>query len=270
MAWHSIFLLNKKGGVGKTTIAIPLTDYLLSTTADYLIVDADCQSEAEAKSSLSAFFPKTHRLSIAASPEALKAKPSLALSHWDQLYELCRRHNLIADFGANVTSTLLSWIEQSQIAELLADDGVSLDVVVVTTAHPDSVGDALGILQRLDALTAPTLRLFLVLNCSAGDFDSYADSAEQEAFGEMVSAGTLTIVEVPRCGSEIWRDCERHRITPLHASTMSPDALSEMLRTPRLETRRGRGELAKWHRDVIDAFLTAELLPRDTAVVQEA
>ena len=181
-----------------------------------------------------------------------------------------RVSNLIADFGANVTSTLLSWIEQSQIAELLADDGVSLDVVVVTTAHPDSVGDALGILQRLDALTAPTLRLFLVLNCAAGDFDSYADSAEQEAFGEMVSAGTLTIVEVPRCGSEIWRDCERHRITPLHASTMSPDALSEMLRTPRLETRRGRGELAKWHRDVIDAFLTAELLPRDTAVVQEA
>ena len=257
---HAILVLNQKGGVGKTATAVPLADHLRATDGGYLIVDADCQSATDAKSSLSAFFSGVRQMAIAASPDALKAKPSLALSHWDALYELARSTNLLVDFGANVASSLLAWIDRSEIAELLADDGVSLDVVVVATAHPDAFGDALTILRRLRALKAPTMRLFLALNASAGPFDAYADSPEQTEFSAMVDAGELTIVLVPLCGSEIWRDCERQRLTPLRAAAMPADELAALLKTPRLETRRGRGELAAWHRDVVEGFVTAGLL----------
>ena len=261
---RSKLILNQKGGVGKTALAIPLADHLLTTADGYTIVDADCQAESDgARSSLSAFFPVARRMAISATPEALKAKPALAVSHWDQLYELMRGGPVLADFGANVASSLLAWIDRSEVAELLADDGIGVDVITVTTAHPDAVSDALTILRRLNTLQAPTLRHFLVLNGAAGPFDSYADSAEQAAFAAMVDAERLTMLAVPLCGSEIWRDCERHRITPLGAAKMSADELIAVLKTPRLETRRGRGELAAWHRDVVDAYLSAGLLPAE-------
>ncbi|MEI7606853.1 MAG: AAA family ATPase [Rhodospirillaceae bacterium] len=266
---HAILVINQKGGVGKTATAIPLVDHLRATDSGYLIVDADCQSDADAKSSLGAFFPGVRQMAISASPDALKIKPSLAVAHWDGLYELTRASNLLVDFGANVASSLLAWIDRSEIADLLAEDGVSLDVVVVATAHPDAVADALTILRRLLALKAPTMRLFLALNSAAGPFDAYSDSPEQAEFSAMVEAGDLTMVVVPLCGSEVWRDCERHRITPLRAATMSADELAAILKTPRLETRRGRGELSAWHRDVVDSFVAAGLLP-DTREEQAA
>lgn len=262
----TVWILNQKGGTGKSTIASCIAAHYEATGAAVQLLDADCQPDSKdrEKSSLSAIFPAAERIEIAASPSALAAKPSLSISHWDGLFNRARATDILCDFGANVSSSLLHWLDESDIGERLAPAGIHLDVVLVTTAHPDGVGDALDLAKRLVALIPPeSRRLFLVLNAAAGGFDAYASSAELAAFTSMVEAGDLAMVVVPRCGSEIWQDAERARLTPLAAAAMPAAELALRLGTPELETARGRKALARWHKAVIDAFQDAGLLADD-------
>ncbi len=264
----STWIMNEKGGTGKTTLATVLVEHLQTTGLPVSIVDADTQPDQKAKSSLSAIFPAARRIDIGVSPDVLQAKPSLAVAHWDGLFDIARSGHSLVDFGANVTESLLFWLDESEIGPKLAEAKVVLAPVVVTTAHPDSVADALALVNRLrEALPRGSRRLFVALNCAAGDFDSYADSPEMAAFGELVAAGELTLVVVPRCGSEIWRDAERARITALAAATMAAEDLQSRLKTPVLETARGRKALARWHAAVVDAFMDGGFFPDDRGAV---
>lgn len=259
----SIWVINQKGGTGKTSIASVLADHFISTGSGYAIIDADCQpdSKASERSSLSAIFTSAERIEISASPAALVAKPTLSVSHWDQLFDRACSTCMLCDFGANVASSLLFWIQESDIGERLEPAGIQLDIIVVTTAHPDSVSDALSIVKELRQLIPESIRrFFLVMNHSAGGFEAYASSPELVYFADLVEASELAMIIVPRCGSEIWRDTERARITPLAAAAMTSAELSARLGTPTLETARGRKALARWHAAVVQAFQDAGLV----------
>jgi len=262
----SVFVLNQKGGTGKSTLASCLAAHYEATCADVQLLDADCQPDSKSaeKSSLSAVFSAAERIEIAASPAALAAKPSLSVAHWDFLLNRARTADIMCDFGANVSSSLLHWLDESDIGERLEPAGIHLDIVLVATAHPDAVADALDLAKRFSALIPPgSRRIFLVLNQAHGDFDAYVSSPEMTAFTAMVEVGDLAMVIVPRCGSEIWRDVERARLTPLAAAAMPAAELAVRLGTPELETARGRKALARWHEAVITAFQDAGLLADD-------
>jgi MinD-like ATPase involved in chromosome partitioning or flagellar assembly len=260
-----VWVINDKGGTGKTSVATVLTDHLLSTDQPIQVLDCDARAEdAGKKRSLSAIFPAAQRIEISVSPEALQEKPSLAISHWDSLFERAKLGPTLADFGANVAGSLLYWLDESDIGARLAATGSSIDFVVVTTANPTAVADALTVVERLRA-AAPTAcrRIFVALNQYSGPFDAYADSAELAAFGRLVEAGELTLVVVPKCSSEIWLDAERLRITALKAAAMPAAELQALLATPELETARGRKALARWHKAVVEACMDAGLLSDD-------
>lgn len=260
-----IWVLNEKGGTGKTSVATVLADHLLATGQAAQILDCDAQADEGKRTSLAAIFPAARRIEIGATPEALLAKPALAISHWDGLFDLAKTGPTLADFGANVAASLLYWLDESDIGARLAAAGGSIDFVVVTTAHPDAVGDALALVERLrSAIPGECRRLYVVLNQAAGGFDAYTDSGEMAAFAQLVDAGELTLVVVPLCGSEIWRDVERKRITALGASAMPAAQLQALLGTPELETARGRKALARWHKAVVEAFIEADVIA-DTA-----
>jgi len=257
----SIWILNEKGGTGKTTVSTVLVDHLLSTGSATQILDCDTQPDEKKRSSLSAIFSAAQRIDIGVSPDALQAKPSLAISHWDGLFELAKNAPILADFGANVAQSLLYWLDDSDIGPRLAKAGAVIDFVIVVTAQPDAVGDALALIQQLRAIIpATSCRLFVALNEGHGDFDSYADSDEMSAFTALVEAGELALLVVPKCTSEIWRDVERRRITALGATKMAADDLQALLGTPEGETVRGRKALAKWHKAVVEAAAEVGLL----------
>ena len=262
---RGLWVINEKGGTGKTTVAAPLVDHLIATGTPCRFVDADCQPDQKDRASLSAIFPGAERLDIGVSPDALMAKPSLAIAHWDGLFEKLRGGaDMLVDFGANVSASLLYWMEESEVGMRLARAGIRLDLVLVTTAHPDAVGDAVALVRRLRAaIPAESRRIFVILNQGAGDFDSYAESAEMSEFRALDDSGEMSFVVVPKCGSEIWRDVERHRITALAAARMPVEELQARLKTPELETARGRKALARWHQAVVEAFIDGGLFPDD-------
>ena len=260
----SLWVLNQKGGTGKTTLSTTFVDHIKASGAQYRVIDADCQPDAKSTSSLSAIFPTAERMEIGASPDALMAKPTLAVGHWDSLFELARISDLFVDFGANVSSSLMYWLDASDIGPRLSRHDIIIDIVIVTTANPDSVADALELVHRLrELIPAGSRRMFVALNQAAGAFDAYAATQEMNEFIALVEAGELALVSVPRCTSEIWLDVEKARLTAFGATAMSSDELQLLLRTPELETARGRKALAKWHRTVIDSFIDAGLFPND-------
>ena len=194
----------------------------------------------------------------------MMAKPSLAMAHWDGLFEMAKSSDMLADFGANVANSLIYWYDESEVGVRMARAGIHLDVVLVTTAHPDAVSDTLALIKRLrNGLPAGASRLFVALNSGHGDFSSYADSAEMAEFASLQDAGVLTLLTVPMCTSEIWRDVERNRLTALAAASMSSEELVSRLGTPELETIRGRKALARWHGAVVEAFMDAGVLADD-------
>ena len=223
----TIAFISKKGGCAKTSSAIPLVDHLSRSSPGTVFVDADCEPETDdLPSSLSAFFPEAHKLAIGASVKALLQQPTLALSHWDRLYELACATDMLVDFGANVAGSLLTWFETSGIPKSLVADGVGMDIVVVTTADPISVSNARFVLEKFQSLRSDAMRLFLALSYADGPFDAYVDSPEYAAFARLVDADALTMLQIPYCASEIWSDCRRHFITPYAAMMMDEKELS--------------------------------------------
>ena len=258
---RSIWILNEKGGTGKTTTACAVVDYLLHAGAKCHIIDADTQPGQKERSSLSAFFQTADRIDIGVDPDELMSKPSLAVSHWDRLFETAVQSDTLVDFGANVASSVLFWVENSEIGQALSDNDIQLDLIIVTTANSDSIRDALDLTRRLcSAIPKSSRRVCVALNCADGDFDSYEDTPELDAFRQLVESGDAVMTFVPHCGSEIWRDIDRHRITAFGASQMPAEDLAKILKTRPLETTRGRKALAKWHKEVISDFILADIL----------
>jgi len=252
----SIWIVNQKGGTGKTTVSAPVVDHLIYSGSAARIIDADTQPEQKKGASLSAIFPAAGRIDIGVAPEELLNKPSLAVAHYDQLFEAAKTDDMLVDFGANVSSSLLYWMEESEIGERLGRAGIHLDIVIITTAHPDAVGDALELVKRLRHLLPKSAsRLFVALNQGAGDIDAYANSPEMAEFTALRGAGDIELMLIPKCISEIWRDIEKHRITAFAANAMSSEKLASKLGTPELETSRGRKALGKWHKAVISEFV---------------
>ena len=111
----SIWIINQKGGTGKTTVSAPVVDHLHCCGSAFHVVDADTQPDQKQRTSLSAIFADAGRIDIGVAPEELLNKPSLAVAHYDDLFEMAKADNMFVDFGANVSGSLLYWLEESDI-----------------------------------------------------------------------------------------------------------------------------------------------------------
>jgi hypothetical protein len=261
---NSIFVINEKGGVGKTVVSTALADYFLSTGAPYRILDADCQPGRNKRTCLSAMFSQAERFDIGVSVADLLKRPTLKISHWDALYELAKTDNLLVDFGANVAPDVLAWLKSTEIGRRLAPAGVTFDFVLVTTRQEDSVGDAANLVRRIRKLIpAESRRIFLMLNEKEGEFDSYADSPELAEFNALCDAGEMAMIALEKCGSEIWMECDKHRLPTTVAIAMPEKDLEGLFRMKDTEIGRGQGSLARWHRKLIKGCMVAGLLEDD-------
>ena len=132
---HTIWVMNGKGGVGKSVLTMALTWLYEASWRPLRMIDID----DKAKLAEFAGQDKVLSLRIGASAEELRADPALAYSYWDQLAAEILEHDTIIDTGANMDRPLLEWARKSELAELLSDSGVSMDLYVPITADPLSV-----------------------------------------------------------------------------------------------------------------------------------
>lgn len=244
---RSIWVLNTKGGVGKTTLALFLANAYRVAGVPLRMIDCD------GKRKLAAFMANTRppsevvSLDIGATSDDLRADPSLAVSYWDDLatFILSAEAASLVDLGANVDRHILQWARSSRVGEVFAEGGVEMDIFVPITAEPLAVEAGIEILKEISEVF-PAARRVLVLNQVGGKFDAYAASTHMVELETMKKAGEISVALMPRCVSEGWVDYERLRLPFERIIEMTAEDITRTTGMGRLKAVRSIGDVGKW------------------------
>lgn len=252
---RSVWIANTKGGCGKTTLALFLVAAWHAAGKKPTLIDCD------AKKKLRAFVgTDVKTFNIGASSDELRRDPQLAVSYWDDLSEMIvdAPGDSIVDIGANVDRQVWNWARKSAVAEFFEENEIALDIYVPITAEPLAVEGGIELLKETHEVF-PNARKILVLNQSAGTFETYAGSGLLTELSEMKEQHGLKVVIMPKCLSEGWLDFERLRLPFNVVLEKSAKDISTLTGLPTLKARRALGDLAEWVETMYSNF--AELLP---------
>ncbi|CAK0752997.1 conserved hypothetical protein [Gammaproteobacteria bacterium] len=237
---HTIWVMNGKGGVGKSILMMVLAWQYEVSGRPLRLIDIDD------KAKLAEFMgtDKVLSLRVGANAEALRANPALAYSYWDQLAVEMSENDTGVDLGANMDGVLLDWARKSDLDQVLQETGVTMDIYVPVTADPLAVGGGIQALEAAEQVF-PHSRRILVLNKVAGNFDTYAATAEFSKIAAMRARG-LYVVVMEECLSEAWTDFERLKLPPWAVVSMDAKSVAEKTGLGILAARRAVGDYAAW------------------------
>ena len=245
---HTIWVMNGKGGVGKSVLTMALAWLYEASWRPLRMIDIDD------KAKLAEFAGKDKVLSlrIGASAEELRADPALAYSYWDQLAAEILENDTIIDTGANIDRPLLEWARKSELAELLSESSVTMDLYVPITADPLSVRGGLDVLETVGEIF-PECRRILVLNRIAGQFNAYESTPEFQCVADLRSQG-LIVLPMAACLSEAWTDFERLKLPPWKVLTMNAAEVARQTGLGILAAKRAAGDYASWIKQLQQTF----------------
>jgi len=237
---HTIWVMNGKGGVGKSVLMMMLAWHYEAIGRPLRLIDIDD------KAKLAEFMGTDNVLSlrIGADAEELRANPALAYSYWDQLASEMIENDTGVDLGANMDRALLSWAKKSDLEELLQENETTMDIYVPITADPLAVAGGIQTLQASEQVF-PSSRKILVLNKAVGNFDAYASTPEFSTIAGMRDRG-LYVVMLEACFSEAWTDFERLKLPPGRVVSMDAKTVAKKTGLGILAARRAVGDYASW------------------------
>ncbi|WP_242523386.1 hypothetical protein [Thiocystis minor] len=255
MSIHTVWIMNGKGGVGKSVLMMVLSCLYDAMSRPLRLIDIDD------KAKLAEFAGHDHVLSlrIGADIKALRADPSLAYSYWDQLAAEILERDTGVDLGANMDRHILEWAVKSELGELLSESGVSMDIYVPITADPLAVTAGIEVLESA-ARAFPDSRRILVLNRIAGHFNAYEATPEFHRIAAMRADG-LIVVGMEPCLSEAWTDFERLKLPPWRILQMNAATVAQQTGLGILAAKRAVGDYASWIKQLHQSFASLVPLP---------
>lgn len=247
----SLWVMNSKGGVGKTTLSVAMTDIMsLANRVPHLI-------EVDSRKRLSSFMGTGNVLSFDGAPPLaeIRKNPNAILGHYDPIIAELEKGDSLLDLGANEDIPFLEYCKLSRIDEDLEDMNVEVFVLVPTVAETESIEGALTSIGAVQAIV-PSAKVVLVLNeRDSGDFDKYFESDKLE---ELERANVMVMV-MPKIMSEGWEDFQRAKKRFVDIIAMQHQELMERFGYTRQLAKRARGDIAFWFGKMMEA---ASFLPK--------
>lgn len=254
---HTLWVMNGKGGVGKSLLAMVLAWLYEAMGRPLRLIDVD----DKAKLAEFAGHDKVLSLRIGADAEALRADPSLAYSYWDQLAAEILEQDTAVDLGANMDRHILEWARKSELGELLSESGVTMDIYVPITADPLAVSGGIDVLD-MAAEVFPDSRRILVLNRVVGQFNAYEATPEFDRIAELRARGLL-VLPMDACFSEAWTDFERLKLPPWTVLNMNAPEVARATGLGILAAKRAVGDYAAWLDGLRTTFSPLVMTPAD-------
>jgi hypothetical protein len=262
MSKTSVWIGNKKGGVGKSTVAMALIDGLRQRGGNPAVVDVDLPTDEEQiVTTLCTMYPEAVKMRIAPAKGKLSDDPLLVHTHWNPLHDIMTAGDTVVDFGANVVGDVLDWAASIDLSARLIKHDVRLDVVAVATANAAAVDQAAEFLAQAGNVLAsagPLVRRFLLFNWHEGGFDLIEHSAAVKGMRADKGIAAMTF---PNLRSEIWQAAEKRRLSPLRVLGMSEDEMIEEFGLGELLVSGGQGRYRRWFEKVCAEFEENGLLP---------
>ena len=274
-----VVVANRTGGQGKT-LASQLIIAAYPRMRSYCADSRDAVVDGSRKSKLARMVEGTVDFGAGPTEDDFKEDPKVYSRFWDPFglavlmgdakdvdsskrAVVAGRANagkpMLIDFGANVVDSFLDWSKSSGGAAAF-DTGTwraAFDFVIPVVSSPQSIGDALSIVERLrTGEHVPVRRIVLVLNEIQGPFPQDGDGPF-EALTALVRVSGGVVVPMPRIDNKGLRFFEAKNRPVSDISRQSGVKLGADLEIGVFEGNRVYREAKGWFDAVTSAFREA-------------
>jgi hypothetical protein len=225
----TIFVLNDRGGVGKTLLSHHLMATAMLEGLQLRVV------EYEVNERLARLFGPDvveHRR-ISQDFMNLMGSGDGFYEFWDQIGPELQRGGRLFDFGGNISQWFFNWAEVSGF-DYYVGEGERLTFMVPVTVDLASLSTGMATLDRITAI-APKARRVLVENGVSGPFSQLEDSQYARRKAELVEREGVEVISMPPCTAPAWARLTGHRIDQV--AQMTREDLAKLGMTPPVASR---------------------------------
>jgi len=225
----TIFVLNDRGGVGKTLLSHHLMATAMLEGLQLRVV------EYEVNERLARLFgPEVveHRR-ITQDFMNMMGSGDGFYEFWDQIGPELQRGGRLYDFGGNISQWFFNWAEVSGF-DYYVGDGERLTFMVPVTVDLASLSTGMATLERI-ATIAPKAKRVLVENGASGPFSQLEDSNYARRKAEMVEREGVQVISMPPCAAPAWARLTGHRLDQV--AQMTREDLVKLGMTPPVASR---------------------------------
>lgn len=225
----TIFVLNDRGGVGKTLLSHHLMATAMLEGLQLKVV------EYEVNERLARLFGPDvveHRR-ITQDFMNMMGSGDGFYEFWDLIGPELQRGGRLYDFGGNISQWFFNWAEVSGF-DYYVGDGERLTFMVPVTVDLASLSTGMSTLERV-ATIAPKAKRVLVENGFSGPFSQLEDSQYARRKAEMVEREGLQVISMQPCTAPAWARLTGHRLDQV--ATMTREDLVKLGMTPPVASR---------------------------------
>lgn len=225
----TIFVLNDRGGVGKTLLSHHLMATAMLEGLQLKVV------EYEVNERLARLFGPDvveHRR-ITQDFMNMMGSGDGFYEFWDLIGPELQRGGRLYDFGGNISQWFFNWAEVSGF-DYYVGDGERLTFMVPVTVDLASLSTGMTTLERV-ATIAPKAKRVLVENGFSGPFSQLEDSQYARRKAEMVEREGLQVISMSPCAAPAWARLTGHRLDQV--ATMTREDLVKLGMTPPVASR---------------------------------
>lgn len=225
----TIFVLNDRGGVGKTLLSHHLMATAMIEGLQLRVV------EYEVNERLARLYgPEIveHRR-ITQDFMNLMGSGDGFFEYWDQIGPELQRGGRLFDFGGNISQWFFNWAEVSGF-DYYVGEGERLTFMVPVTVDLASLQTGMATLDRV-AVIAPKAKRVLVENGISGPFSQLDESQYGRRKAELIEREGVQVVSMPQCTAPAWARLTGHRLDQV--AKMTREDLVKLGMTPPVASR---------------------------------
>lgn len=241
----AIVVANEKGGVGKSTLALAITDKLTIAGYSPVVIQIDRQKRLSAALGQDV-------ITIASDPKAARADPGKELARFSPVLDAVTQADtaapILIDIGAGEVGRFSEWAALVDLDEEFGEFGFHPVVFVPFTAEAESMRQAQWTVERLTT-AIPRADIILAENQRDGRIADLhpASTAWQEWTDKLKPAAdrnALIVMGAIPGGS--WRYFEAAGSRFIDVVDLETPAAMQLSGLPRAEAKIARGDVAQW------------------------
>lgn len=225
----TIFVLNDRGGVGKTLLSHHLMATAMLEGLQLKVV------EYEVNERLARLFgPEIveHRR-ITQDFMNMMGSGDGFYEFWDQIGPELQRGGRLFDFGGNISQWFFNWAEVSGF-DYYVGEGERLTFMIPVTVDLASLSTGMATLDRIAAI-APKAKRVIVENAFSGPFSQLEDSQYARRKAELQEREGVDFISMPPCTAPAWARLTGHRLDQV--AQMTREDLVKLGMTPPVASR---------------------------------
>jgi hypothetical protein len=241
-----------KGGVGKSMVSLVMALVFDKAGIPLTVVEIDNQRKLS-----TVLGAGRVNLSLAAGPELRETVRNrhAAESFYNDVYAAWSKGASVTDLGANVTTSLLAWYRQCDIAELAAEDNVSFRFVACASPDDQALRSALAAVKDASETLGPNAECYVVLNDLFGlkGFQPYEVNESYVELKRLAASNKVRLIEVPFCESLLLEHGKAIGLNPLQVIQRFEE-VSKAAGLDQISSRVHKKKMVKWLMDIQSAL----------------